>query len=154
MPAPWPAKPENAILLTGYQDEEAPGRRLQEMAQRGHGTLRLGDKKVDVQCQLGTYSLSAHADTGQLVSFVETLDPTQIYLVHGDEDARGSLTEALQARGRKARSPRAGQSFVLSFRSGHADATGPRHRARAARSICAACGRCWPIRPMPPRAGR
>ena len=110
-------KPENAILLTGYQDEEAPGRRLQEMAQRGHGTLRLGDKKVDVQCKLGTYSLSAHADTGQLVSFVETLDPTQVYLVHGDEDARGSLTEALQARGRKARSPRAGQSFALSFRS-------------------------------------
>ena len=108
---------ENAILLTGYQDEEAPGRRLQEMARRGHGTLRLGGTKVDVQCQLGTYSLSAHADTGQLVSFVETLDPTQIYLVHGDEDARSSLAQALEARGRKARSPRAGQSFGLSFQS-------------------------------------
>ena len=81
------ARPENAILLTGYQDEEAPGRRLQEVARRGYGALRLGDKKVDVKCRLGTYSLSAHADTGQLVSFVEALDPTQIYLVHGDEDA-------------------------------------------------------------------
>jgi len=119
-------KPEHAILLTGYQDEEAPGRRLQEMARRGHGTLRLGDKKVDVQCRLGTYSLSAHADTGQLVSFVETLDPTQIYLVHGDEDARGSLTQALLARGRKARSPRAGQTFLLNFRP-----VTPQQQARA-----------------------
>ena len=111
------AKPENAILLTGYQDEEAPGRRLQEVARRGYGALRLGDKKVDVKCRLGTYSLSAHADTGQLVSFVEALDPTQIYLVHGDEDARGSLAEALLARERDVRSPRAGQSFSLSFQT-------------------------------------
>jgi predicted metal-dependent RNase len=28
-------KPQHAILLTGYQDEEAPGRRLQELASRG-----------------------------------------------------------------------------------------------------------------------
>jgi hypothetical protein len=105
---------ENAILLTGYQDEESPGR-LQEMAQRGAGTLRLGKDKVDVQCKLATYSLSAHADTGQLVSFVETLDPTQVFLVHGDEAARSSLAEALRARGRRVRLPRAGQSFGFEF---------------------------------------
>lgn len=108
-------RPENAILLTGYQDEESPGRRLQEMAQRGSGTLRLGKEKVDVQCKLATYSLSAHADTGQLVSFVETLDPAQIFLVHGDEAARTSLGEALRARGRRVRLPRAGQSFGFQF---------------------------------------
>lgn len=107
--------PENALLLTGYQDEESPGRRLQEMAQRGAGTLRLGKDKVDVQCKLATYSLSAHADTGQLVSFVETLDPTQVFLVHGDEAARSSLAEALRARGRRVRLPRAGQSFGFEF---------------------------------------
>ncbi len=108
-------RPENAILLTGYQDEEAPGRRLQEMAQRGTGTLRLGQDKVDVQCKLATYSLSAHADAGQLISFVETLDPVQIFLVHGDEAARTSLSEALRARGRRVRLPRAGQSFGFQF---------------------------------------
>lgn len=108
-------RPENAILLTGYQDEESPGRRLQEMAQRGSGTLRLGKDKVEVQCKLATYSLSAHADAGQLVSFVETLDPTQVFLVHGDEAARTSLGEALRARGRRVRLPRAGQSFSFRF---------------------------------------
>lgn len=108
-------RPENAILLTGYQDEESPGRRLQEMAQRGYGTLRLGKEKVDVQSRLATYSLSAHADTGQLVSFVETLDPAQVFLVHGDEAARTSMAEALRARGRRVRLPRAGQRFGFAF---------------------------------------
>ena len=63
-------QPQHAILLTGYQDEESPGRRLQEMAARGRGTLRLGKDKIDVQARLGTYSLSAHADTGQLSAIV------------------------------------------------------------------------------------
>ena len=108
-------QPQHAILLTGYQDEESPGRRLQEMAARGRGTLRLGKDKVDVQCRLATYSLSAHADSGQLVSFVETLDPTQVFLVHGDEEARTSLAAALRARGRRVRLPRAGQTFGFQF---------------------------------------
>ena len=48
-------KPENAILLTGYQDEESPGRRLQELGdQGGKGTIRLGADKIDVQCHLAT----------------------------------------------------------------------------------------------------
>ncbi len=108
-------QPQHAILLTGYQDEESPGRRLQEMANRGRGILRLGKEKVDVQCRLATYSLSAHADEGQLVSLVETLDPAQIFLVHGDGDARASLAKALQARGRAVRLPRAGQSYAFNF---------------------------------------
>ncbi len=108
-------QPQHAILLTGYQDEESPGRRLQELAQRGRGTLRLGKDKIDVQARLATYSLSAHADTGQLVSFVDALDPAQTFLVHGDQDARHSLAEALKARGRAVRLPRAGQGFDFNF---------------------------------------
>jgi Cft2 family RNA processing exonuclease len=108
-------QPQNAILLTGYQDEESPGRRLQEMATRGRGTLRLGKDRIDVQCRLSTYSLSAHADTGQLVSFVETLDPAQVFLVHGDDEARQKLAQALHTRGRNVKLPRSGQAFEFSF---------------------------------------
>ena len=108
-------QPQHAILLTGYPDEESPGRRLQEMAQRGRGTLHLGKEKIDVQARLATYSLSAHADTGQLVSFVDVLNPAQTFLVHGDQDARHSLADALKARGRAVRLPRAGQSFTFDF---------------------------------------
>ena len=90
------SSPQHAILLTGYQDEESPGRRLQEVAEHGRGTHAPGQRrKVDVQCHLGTYSLSAHADEGQLISLVETLDPEHVVLVHGDENARASLEKAL-----------------------------------------------------------
>jgi hypothetical protein len=108
-------QPQHAILLTGYQDEESPGRRLQEMAERGRGTLWLGKDKVDVQCRLGTYSLSAHADEGQLISLVETLNPAHVLLVHGDEPARASLSRALGERGRDVRQPHAGQSLKFRF---------------------------------------
>ena len=108
-------KPQHAILLTGYQDEESPGRRLQELTERGSGSIRLGKDKVDVQCRIGTYSLSAHADEAQLISLVETLNPEHVFLVHGDEAARGSLEKALSQRGRVVRLPRAGQTVELKF---------------------------------------
>ncbi len=109
-------KPEHAILLTGYQDEESPGRKLQALATRGRGTLKLGKDVVDVQCQLGTYALSAHADEGQLIALTETLDPTTVFIVHGDAEARASLRKALRERGRRVELPRAGQTFDFRLR--------------------------------------
>ena len=109
------SKPEHAILLTGYQDEESPGRRLQELSERGSGTIRLGADKVSVQCRLATYSLSAHADESQIINLTETLDPEQVFLVHGDFNARASLEKALAARQRIVHLPQAGQSFELKF---------------------------------------
>ena len=108
-------KAENAILLTGYQDEESPGRRLQELVERGAGTIRLGGDKVDVQCHIASYSLSAHADESQIINLTETLDPEQVFLVHGDAAARSSLEKALSARQRIVRLPHAGQTFELIF---------------------------------------
>ena len=112
-------QPQHAILLTGYQDEEAPGRRLQEVAERGYGTIRLGKDKVDVRCRLGTYSLSAHADEGQIISLVEALDPSEVVLVHGDEAARTGLAGALDERGRRVTLPRAGQGYEFHFAATH-----------------------------------
>jgi len=106
-------QPGHAVLLTGYQDEESPGRRLQQLGERGGGTLRLGAEKLDVRCQIATYALSAHADEAQLVSLTETLDPEQVFLVHGDLPARRSLESALARRNRIVYLPEAGQSFTL-----------------------------------------
>jgi uncharacterized protein len=109
------SSPQHAILLTGYQDEESPGRQLQQVAERGSGTIRLGKDKVDVQCRLGTYSLSAHADEGQIISLSETLQPEHIILVHGDQDARSSLEKAFSDRKRIVHLPRAGQTLEFAF---------------------------------------
>lgn len=106
---------QNSILLTGYQDEESPGRRLQELAERGSGSIRLGGSKVDVRCRVATYALSAHADEAQLVSLVEALAPRHVVLVHGEEQARASLEQAISARKRIVHTPRAGQVLTLTF---------------------------------------
>ncbi len=107
--------PEHAILLTGYQDEESPGRRLQELGEKGTGTIRLGADKIDVRCRLATYSLSAHADEAQLISLTETLDPEHVLLVHGDLPSRESLEKAFHQRGRIVHLPEAGQTIELHF---------------------------------------
>jgi uncharacterized protein len=106
-------KPENAILLTGYQDEESPGRRLQEISERGSGSLRLGRDKVDVQCRIASYSLSAHADESQIINLTGTLGPEHILLVHGDAPARASLERALSERHYIVHMPQAGQTVEI-----------------------------------------
>jgi len=108
----------NAILLTGYQDEEAPGRFLQRLAQdreQGHASIKIDGKPVTVRCDVGTYSLSAHADEAELVSMAEALDAQEIMLVHGDPGARHSLATALRQRGRRVISPRIAQTETFNF---------------------------------------
>ena len=110
----------NAILLTGYQDEEAPGRFLQRiLRERQDGevpTLKFDDTAVKVRCEIGTYSLSAHADEMELVSFAEALKAQDIMLVHGDPGARHSLATALRQRGKSVTTPKIGQTKVLSYK--------------------------------------
>ncbi len=89
----------DAILLTGYQDEESPGRALLELAEKeGPKELRLGQTTVSVACQFDTYGLSAHADRMQMVSWIEALRPRTVVLVHGDGRAKSSLSRSLSCR--------------------------------------------------------
>ena len=90
---------EDAILITGYQDEESPGRALLAMA-RGEGSreLKLGDARVEVRCHFGMYSLSAHADRMQIAGLVQTLRPRTVVLVHGDQAAKKTLASTLETR--------------------------------------------------------
>jgi Cft2 family RNA processing exonuclease/dsRNA-specific ribonuclease len=91
--------PNDAILLTGYQDEESPGRALLDLAHaEGPRQLRLGQTTVPVACLFGTYGLSAHADRLQMVSLMEAVAPRTVALVHGDEGAKESLARSLLCR--------------------------------------------------------
>lgn len=90
---------DDAILITGYQDEESPGRALLKLAEeRGPRSLRINDRVVDVRCRFETYSLSAHADRSQMMGLLETLEADTVVLVHGDADAKDSLARSLAAR--------------------------------------------------------
>ncbi len=95
-PSAWYAarlapNPNASILITGYQDEESPGKKLLDLAEHKQQTLELGGVPVQVQCAVAKYSLSAHADGSELASYASALNPRNVALVHGDEDARKAL---------------------------------------------------------------
>jgi Cft2 family RNA processing exonuclease len=87
--------PNNAIFITGYQDEESPGARLLALADGQTRRLRLGSETVEVACQVARYQLSAHADAGQMTSLLSQLNPSICCLVHGDSSARQELSRML-----------------------------------------------------------
>ncbi len=87
---------KDAILITGYQDEESPGAALLKLAaQEGPRQLRLGGRLVDVRCLFQPYSLSAHADRTQMMGLIEALRPATVVLVHGDREAKEGLAASL-----------------------------------------------------------
>ncbi len=87
----------DAVLLTGYQDEESPGRALLDLARcEGRKELRLGQTIVPVACRFGTYGLSAHADRMQMISLIEATSPRTVVLVHGDNGAKEAMARSLR----------------------------------------------------------
>jgi Cft2 family RNA processing exonuclease len=89
-------RPDAAIVVTGYQDEEAPGRRLLELAeQSGGGEITIEGRTLPLRCQVAKYALSAHADGSELTGLVRALQPKTVALVHGDPDARTALAAQL-----------------------------------------------------------
>jgi Cft2 family RNA processing exonuclease len=89
-------RPEASILITGYQDEEAPGRRLLDAATGANRTLTLQGKPVTLRCRVEKYGLSAHADGAELAGLVSALKPKAVALVHGDPEARAALAARLR----------------------------------------------------------
>lgn len=97
----------DALFLCGYQDEEAPGRRLAELA-RGDGgqggTLSLLDYKsgpieVQIKARIRNYRLSAHADKGGLMNVVDQVAAREVMLVHGVRGNQDLFRRVLNARG-------------------------------------------------------
>ncbi|WP_062108669.1 MBL fold metallo-hydrolase [Bacillus niameyensis] len=89
---------KNAIFITGYQDEESPGRKLLNIADGIEDSIELNGRSYPVKCRIGKYGLSAHADANEMNRFVQTLDPTYTLLVHGDDDARNQLSTIIDPK--------------------------------------------------------
>ncbi|WP_332238174.1 MBL fold metallo-hydrolase [Sporolactobacillus sp. KGMB 08714] len=89
---------QNAIFITGYQDEESPGRKLLNLAEGESDELELNGTVHSVKCRVGKYGLSAHGDAGELNRFIDTVRPAHTLLVHGDDEARAALNERIEKR--------------------------------------------------------
>jgi len=83
----------SAILISGYTDEESPGRALLNL--RKGGKLQLGDKRVRVRCRVGRYHTSAHADAAQVEALIAAASPRKIALVHGEPSSLAALRNRL-----------------------------------------------------------
>lgn len=105
---------KSAIFITGYQDEESPGRRLLDLAEAKDRVLRLQGQAVSVACRVAKYNLSAHADGAQMLGVLDRLQPQDVYLVHGDEEARAALAGAAPP-GMRVHRPANGSTVELGY---------------------------------------
>ncbi|MFN0086308.1 MAG: MBL fold metallo-hydrolase [Blastocatellia bacterium] len=104
----------NGIAITGYQDEESPGRQLLNLAEAQTREITVAGRTLDVQCGVSKYALSAHADCNEISGLIEAINPREIVLVHGEGDSRESLRELLRRQGTRYRPihlPRTGDSL-------------------------------------------
>lgn len=111
------SQPAASIFITGYQDEESPGRKLLDLAEHKNNTIELQGQQITVQCQVAKYSLSAHADGSELAGYAAALHPKRVALVHGDEEARRSLRDLLTDI--EVLLPRNGETIGVATRARH-----------------------------------
>ncbi len=88
----------NDVLFVGYQAAGTPGRDILNYGPQG-GWVELDGDRYDIRArihQVGGYS--AHAGQSDLLRFVEGIPgaPTEIRVVHGDEDAKAAFQVRLQ----------------------------------------------------------
>lgn len=95
------ADPKCLIAISGYQDEESPGRKLLELAEKGSGELETISGSTSLKCKIETFSFSAHSDGHQLKQELESVAPKKVVLVHGAGQARQQLAESISQSGFK-----------------------------------------------------
>ena len=91
--------PRTDILFIGYQAAGTPGRAIQRHGPQG-GWVELDGQRFDIRAGVYTISgYSAHADQRNLVNFVRRMrvKPSQIRIVHGDDDAKAELQRQYRA---------------------------------------------------------
>jgi metallo-beta-lactamase family protein len=94
--------PKTDILFVGYQADGTLGRDIVDASQKPGSFVQVEWERYNLRARvhvLGGYS--AHADQRELIQWVESMPrkPERIKLVHGENDARRVLGEALSRRG-------------------------------------------------------
>ncbi|WP_271628638.1 MBL fold metallo-hydrolase [Caldicellulosiruptor sp. DIB 104C] len=87
---------QNALIaITGYQDEESPGRKLLELTElpESERKIELNGKEYEVKCKVEKYGLSAHADRDSILGFLAMLKPKTVVFAHGSEEAISQLSD-------------------------------------------------------------
>ncbi len=95
-----------AMVLTGYQVEETPGRHLLET-----GIYETGEVTVKPQFPIHFFDFSAHTDRKHLIEFYRKVNPGKIALVHGERTEE--YAEELKGMGFDAVAPKNGDKMSV-----------------------------------------
>jgi metallo-beta-lactamase family protein len=106
--------PKNTILIVGYQAQNTLGRRILEH----QPTLKIFGEEYSLKAEvIEMQSFSAHADHNDLVDFIKQMDKSKlknIFLVHGEPDEQGALSQSLAQGGYKnIFAPKKGDTFDI-----------------------------------------
>ncbi|NVI87588.1 MBL fold metallo-hydrolase [Actinomadura sp. BRA 177] len=97
-------EPGSALFISGYQDEESPGRALRDLAEKG-GEFPLLDHgreiTVPVRARVDRIRLSAHADRRGLLGIADEVAAREVMLVHGIPGRQRTFAETLRVHGRR-----------------------------------------------------
>jgi metallo-beta-lactamase family protein len=87
-------KTTTRLLIVGYQAEETRGRAIQE----GAKSINIDRQDIMINATISeAHSMSAHADQNQLMAWLKNINGVkQVYLVHGEDDARAELKQKIQ----------------------------------------------------------
>ncbi|WP_312905600.1 MBL fold metallo-hydrolase [Stutzerimonas nitrititolerans] len=87
------------VLFVGYQAKGTPGHAIQTYGPKG-GYVNLDGERFDIRAGISSIGgYSAHADQNGLVDFVTGMQqwPTEIRVVHGEQEAKQILADRLYA---------------------------------------------------------
>lgn len=104
------------IVMTGYQDEESPGRKLLNLLNEKpeERILEINNKKIPVKCSIYQVGLSAHSDKSEIKALISHICHGNIFLVHGEEGSINALAKEVirEVRG-SVYMPKCGESFEI-----------------------------------------
>jgi Cft2 family RNA processing exonuclease len=81
-----------AVFISGYTDEESPGRFLQSLAPGSE--IELDGTQLTVRAKIQRFNLSAHADRVGITQVIHRVNPQHLILIHGSQSALHELSRA------------------------------------------------------------
>ena len=83
----------STIIISGYQDEESPGRKILNLfeVEKKDRKLEINNRIIPVKCDVEKVQLSAHGDKNEIKGLYERLTPKHLFLVHGNREVIENL---------------------------------------------------------------
>lgn len=107
------------VIITGYQDEESPGRQLMNLLEgQEEQKITLDGTTLPVRCRIEQVGLSAHGDKSEITALLERLSARQVFLVHGNEETIRDYGKELAREDYRRRIylPECGQAYPVEIR--------------------------------------